>query len=134
MICAALMRTTSCDHLATRPLCAPIPPRGRDLGLYSRRHRGSILIAETNSKERRIMMHSQRMFPYLIGAAGLSAVLIAFGAPLATVLPFAIFLACPLMMFLMMRGMAGTKGREDHTGHGCGHDPTRQDHHAEPRS
>ena len=71
------------------------------------------------------MMHSQRMFPYLIGAAGLSAVLIAFGAPLATVLPFAIFLACPLMMFLMMRGMAGTKGREDHTGHGCEHDSTR---------
>ncbi len=71
------------------------------------------------------MMHSKRMFPYLIGAAALAAVLIAFGAPLATVLPFAIFLACPLMMFLMMRGMAGTTGREDHTGHGCEHDSAR---------
>ena len=71
------------------------------------------------------MMHSKRMFPYLIGAAALAAVLIAFGAPLATVLPFAIFLACPLMMFLMMRGMASTNGHDDHTGHGCEHDPTR---------
>ena len=79
------------------------------------------------------MMHSKRMFPFLIGAAALAAVLIAFGAPLATVLPFAIFLACPLMMFMMMRGMAGTKGREDHTGHGCEHDPTRTDSPTSPR-
>ena len=50
------------------------------------------------------MMHSNRMFPYMIGAAALAAVVIAFGAPLATVLPFTIFLACPLMMFMMMRG------------------------------
>ncbi|MBK5331139.1 MAG: DUF2933 domain-containing protein [Ilumatobacteraceae bacterium] len=71
------------------------------------------------------MMHSNRMFPYMIGAAALAAVVIAFGAPLATVLPFAIFLACPLMMFMMMRGMAGTHGQDDHTGHGCEHDPTR---------
>jgi hypothetical protein len=35
------------------------------------------------------------------------------------------------MMFFMMRGMAGMHGAssEDHTGHGCEHDPTRS---AEP--
>jgi hypothetical protein len=70
-------------------------------------------------------MHSNRMFPYMVGAAALAAVAIAFGAPFATVLPFAIFLACPLMMFMMMRGMASAHGQEDHAGHGCEHDPTR---------
>ena len=79
------------------------------------------------------MMHSKRMFPFLIGAAAVAAVLIAFGAPLATVLPFAIFLACPLMMFLMMRGMAGTNGQDDHTGHGCEHDPTHTSSPTSPR-
>ena len=72
-----------------------------------------------------MMMHSNRMFPYMVGAAALAAVVIAFGAPFATVLPFAVFLACPLMMFMMMRGMAGTHGQEDHAGHGCEHDPHR---------
>ena len=76
------------------------------------------------------MTHSNRMLPYLLGAAVVAALLIAFGAPLASLLPFAIVLACPLMMVFMMKGMAGMHGGgEDHTGHGCEHDPTRR---AEP--
>ena len=76
------------------------------------------------------MTHSNRMLPYLLGAAVIAAVLIAVGAPIASLLPFAVVLACPLMMVFMMRGMAGAHGRgEDHTGHGCEHDPTRR---AEP--
>ena len=78
------------------------------------------------------MTHSNRMVPWLVGAAAVAAVLIAVGAPLASLLPFAIILACPLMMFVMMRGMSGSHhDREDHTGHGCEHDPTRR---AEPPS
>ena len=38
------------------------------------------------------------------------------------------------MMFVMMRYMGGMGGGEDHTGHGCEHDPIRHDHPAEPRS
>jgi hypothetical protein len=40
-------------------------------------------------------MMKSKYFPYLIGAAALAAVLIAVGAPLASLLPFAIVLACP---------------------------------------
>ena len=69
-------------------------------------------------------MQQNRMFPYLAGAALIAAVLIAIGAPLASLLPFALLLACPLMMVFMMRGMSGSHGREDHTGHGCDHAPT----------
>lgn len=73
------------------------------------------------------MTHANRMTPWLIGAAAVAAVLIAFGAPLASLLPFAIVLACPLMMIVMMRGMGGMHGKsEDHTGHGCEHDPNRR--------
>jgi hypothetical protein len=66
----------------------------------------------------------------MVGAAAAAALLIAFGAPLASLLPFAVVLACPLMMVFMMRGMAGRHDTgENHTGHGCEHDPTRK---AEP--
>jgi DMSO reductase anchor subunit len=71
------------------------------------------------------MTHSTRMFPYLLGGAAVAAVLIAVGAPLAALLPLAFVLACPLIMFVMMRGMAGTHTSEDHTRHGSEHDPTR---------
>ena len=78
------------------------------------------------------MTHTNRFVPYLIGAAALAVVLAALGFPLASLLPFAIVLACPLMMIFMMRGMAGMHGGgEDHTGHGCEHDPAR---HVEPPS
>jgi hypothetical protein len=40
-------------------------------------------------------------------------------------LPFGVFLACLLMMFVMMRGMGGVHGGgADHTQLGCEHDPT----------
>ena len=78
------------------------------------------------------MRHQNRMLPYLLGAAVVAAVLIAVGAPLTTLLPFAFVLVCPIMMFMMMRGMSGGMrggmhgGNQDHTGHGCEHDHTRQ--------
>jgi hypothetical protein len=71
------------------------------------------------------MKHSNRT-PYLIAAAAAAAALIAFGAPLAALAPFAIVLLCPLMMVVMMHGMGGKRGSEDHTGHGCEHDPSRE--------
>lgn len=73
-------------------------------------------------------MQQSKWFPYLIVAAAVAAVLIAAGVPLAAFLPFILVLACPLMMVVMMRGMGGMHGMhsgEDHTGHGCEHDPTR---------
>ena len=72
------------------------------------------------------MTHSNRMVPWLVGAAALVALLIALGAPLASLVPFAIVLACPLMMVFMMKGMAGMHRGADHSGHGCEHDPTRR--------
>ena len=75
------------------------------------------------------MMRCNRMFPYLVGAAAVAAVLALLGVPLGAVVPFAVVLACPLMMIVMMRGMGG--GGEDHSGHGCEHDLTRtsEPHH-----
>jgi hypothetical protein len=70
-------------------------------------------------------MQHKRMFPYLVAAAVVAAVLIAVGAPLASLLPFALLLVCPLMMVFMMKSMMGSGKAEDHTGHGCDHDPTR---------
>lgn len=71
-------------------------------------------------------MSKTRIPIYLLAAVGVAAVLAIAGVPLLTLLPFAIVLACPLMMFFMMKGMGGTGNtKEDHTGHGCEHDPTR---------
>ena len=70
-------------------------------------------------------MQHRSMFPYLAGAALVAAVLIAVGAPFASLLPFALVLACPLMMIFMMRGMSRSRDSENHTGHGCEHDTTR---------
>ena len=73
-------------------------------------------------------MKHNRMPMYLFAAAAIAAVFIAAGAPFTRVLPFAVVLLCPLMMIFMMRGMGGMHGAgsEDHTGHGCEHDPTNQ--------
>lgn len=70
-------------------------------------------------------MQRNQLLTFLIAAAAVAAVLVIAGVPLAAFLPFALLLACPLMMIFMMRGMSGMAGREDHTGHGCEHDPTR---------
>ncbi|MEO8698194.1 MAG: DUF2933 domain-containing protein [Acidimicrobiales bacterium] len=68
----------------------------------------------------------------MLGVAGVAlALAFAFDISPAYILIFAV---CPLMMLFMMRSMGGMDDKEDHTGHGCEHDPTRQDHPAEPRS
>ena len=80
---------------------------------------------------------NRNQFPTWVVAAAVVAVALAVvGVPLGALLPFAVLLACPLMMVFMMRGMHGGEGgchgghenhssHEDHTGHGCEHDPTR---------
>jgi Protein of unknown function (DUF2933) len=65
-------------------------------------------------------MHGNHMKHMLIGGAGLLAVLLAFGVPLSSALPYAVFLACPLMMLMMMRSMGGGGG---HGGGGHDHGP-----------
>ena len=52
-------------------------------------------------------MHRNRMLPYLAVAAVVAAVLIAAGAPLASLLPFGALLVCPLLMVSMMRACPG---------------------------
>lgn len=78
-------------------------------------------------------MQKNRIPTYVAGVAVIAVVLAVAGVPLTALIPVAILLACPLMMFFMMRGMGGMHGGtpEDHTGHGCEHDPTRT---AEPAS
>ena len=72
-------------------------------------------------------MRNNRMFTYIVGVAAVAAVLGLAGVRLAILFPLALIVACPLMMIFMMRGMSGMhgEGSEDHTGHGCEHDPTR---------
>ena len=72
-------------------------------------------------------MSTNRILVYGGAILGLVLVLSVAGVSLATLAPLAVLLVCPLMMFFMMRGMAGMHGTaaEDHTGHGCEHDPTR---------
>ena len=67
--------------------------------------------------------------PYIVvGAVGLGLAL-ALGINPGFLL---IVLVCPLMMVFMMRGMDhGRVQPEDHTGHGCEHDPTRHDDRTE---
>ncbi len=69
-------------------------------------------------------MNHNRMYAYLLGVAAVAAVLVIAEVPLAGIVPFGIFLLCPLMMFFMMKGMGGMGDKEDHTGHGCEHAPT----------
>ena len=65
-------------------------------------------------------MHGNHMKHMLIGGAGLLAVLLAIGVPLSSALPYAVLLACPLMMLMMMRSMGGGGG---HGGGGHDHGP-----------
>ena len=72
-------------------------------------------------------MSTNRILVYGGAILGLVLVLSVAGVSLAALVPFALLLVCPLMMFFMMRGMAGMHGAsaEDHTAHGCEDDPTR---------
>ena len=75
------------------------------------------------------MKHSNRLILYMIGAAVFAVVMLAFGAPRISLAPLLFVVVCPLMMFMMMRGMSRMSGKdtpEDHTGHGCEHDPIRE--------
>ena len=77
------------------------------------------------------MHHQNRAFIYLmLGIAALVLVL-AFGINPAYLLVLAV---CPLMMLFMMHDMGHTSNDENPAGHGCEHDPARQDHHAQPHT
>ena len=58
-------------------------------------------------------MPHHRMARYCIVLALLAPVLLVLGTPVGRLLPFALALACPLMMVFMMRRMHGRQG--DHT-------------------
>ena len=58
----------------------------------------------------------------IIGGVALLGVLLIAGVPLASALPYAVLLACPLMMIFMMSSMGGHgSGCHDHDGKG-GHE------------
>ena len=63
------------------------------------------------------MKHCNRMLPFALGAALVGATLAAAGVPLGALLPFAVFLVCPLMMAVMMWSMGAMHGRsgDDHS-------------------
>lgn len=68
------------------------------------------------------MNHQQMLKPMLVGA-GLLVVLAVAGLPVGNLIPFLVFLACPLMMIFMMRGM-------NHGGSSCSHDEHSHDKHS----
>jgi hypothetical protein len=71
-------------------------------------------------------MQQSKRFPYLVLVAAAAVLLVAAGLPPGLLIGFLFLLACPLMMVVMMRNMGGMDNKgEDHTGHGCEHDPTR---------
>ena len=74
-------------------------------------------------------MQKSRIPTYVAAAAVVAVVLAITGVRFASLLPYSILLVCPLMMIFMMKGMGSMGGKagsdkEDHTGHGCEHDPT----------
>jgi len=72
------------------------------------------------------MCHGKHRSMYLLAVVGLVIALTFNVNPL-----FLIVLAvCPLMMVFMMRSMNNEGTSEDHTGHGCEHDPSQRDHPA----
>ena len=58
---------------------------------------------------------------WLVAAAIVAGALVIAGVPLASFAVLAVVLACPLMMFFMMRGMQGDghmgESRRERTGH-----------------
>ena len=59
-------------------------------------------------------MNRNQIPMYVVGGALVAALLTTAGVPLIALLPFAIVLICPLMMFVMMRGMQGSGGGNEH--------------------
>jgi hypothetical protein len=68
------------------------------------------------------MMKRQQWGLYAVALAILIVGLVAVGVPASTLLIASLILVCPLMMFVMMRGMHGGEG---HSGHG--------EHHSAPQ-
>ena len=65
-------------------------------------------------------LQSKRLTWVLLGVLAIGALFLITGhaAQLLSLLPFAIFLLCPLMMFFMMKGMQGMGGGQgSHDGH-----------------
>ena len=66
-----------------------------------------------------------KVMPYLLVAAGALAVgLVVAGTPVASLLPFVLLLACPLIMVFMMRGMGHGQGQA----HQGGNESRENDH------
>ncbi|HET6953704.1 MAG TPA: DUF2933 domain-containing protein [Acidimicrobiales bacterium] len=73
--------------------------------------------AETSEGQEHTVNHQQMIKPMLIGLALFAALGLA-GLPVLDYVPLLLVVACPVMMLLMMRGMAGHAegdGRGDHT-------------------
>jgi hypothetical protein len=69
---------------------------------------------------RNAWLQSKRLTWVLLGVLAIGALVLIPGssAQLLSLLPFAIFLLCPLMMLFMMKGMQGMgDGHGDHDGH-----------------
>lgn len=90
-------------------------------------------------------MTTKRHLTYmLIGGGAILVALWAFGVSLATAIPYAFLLACPLMMVFMMRGMDHGSMGHGSMGHGAPRDgtdagghkdaPSLHQHPAEPAS
>jgi hypothetical protein len=69
-------------------------------------------------------MSNQRYLGAIVGIVVAVVMLRVVGVSLGSVGLLAIVLACPLMMFFMMRGMGGMQGGEDHRRSGADHEPT----------
>ena len=61
-------------------------------------------------------MMRQHLPHYAIAAAILIVGLVAFGLPVTNLIFFGLFLVCPLMMLIMMRGMHGGGGGDNSNG------------------
>ena len=58
------------------------------------------------------MNHNGHLKQMLLGGGVLLVGMLLFGVPLATALPYAALLACPLMMVWMMFAMSGSQRRD----------------------
>ena len=72
-----------------------------------------------------VMTRNSNLGLYAVAAAILVVGVVALDVPLDSLALLGLVLVCPVMMIFMMRGMTSMTGGEDHTGHGCEHDPTR---------
>lgn len=53
-------------------------------------------------------MNKNQIATYAAGVVAVGLVLAALGVQFAALVPYAVLLACPLMMLVMMRGMHGS--------------------------